>query len=157
MTYQHSNIKILYVFTLVLLLFIGCEDEQKPFPYVYIDVTFDIGTELGNLAIGEYIFLGSEDCSDAENCGYGGLIIYRSGQDIYQAFDRACPTRPEEKCILEPFEGDESNNLLSCPCCGSLFDLGDSGRTIQGPAATRGLKQYEAYKKGSQLWVTNPN
>ena len=155
MTYQHSNIRIFYVFALILLLFIGCEDQQQPFPYVRVNVTLSINTELDNLTkeIG-YVFIGPEDCSDAESCGYGGLIIYRPSQNNFQAFDRACPYNPKKKCLLEPFEGDKSNNILSCPCCGSLFDLGDNGRNIHGPS-TRGLQQYRVYKSGNQIIVRN--
>ena len=136
-----------------MLLFIGCEDQQKPFPYVHVNVTFDIGTELNNLAIGEYIFLGSEDCGESENCGYGGLIIYRSGQNSFHAFDRACPYKPEDKCILESDEQFES--VVTCPCCGSRFIIADDGRYFDGPAQRR-LKKYNAYKvSANQLRVTN--
>ncbi|MBS3776980.1 MAG: hypothetical protein KGY70_17410 [Bacteroidales bacterium] len=153
MTYQHSNIRIFYVFALILLLFIGCEDQQQPFPYVYVNVTFDIGTELDNLAIGEYVLLETEACSEAENCGYGGLIIYRSAQYSYQAFDRACPYKPEDKCLLE--RDDEFESLVACPCCGSRFIVTDDGRYFDGPAQRR-LKEYNAYKESAnQLKITN--
>ncbi|MFW5915994.1 MAG: Rieske 2Fe-2S domain-containing protein [Bacteroidota bacterium] len=139
-----------------MLLFIGCEDQRQPFPYARVDVTLNIDTELENVPEKTgYVFIGPEDCSDAESCGYGGLIIFRLNQNNFQAFDRACPYNPKKKCLLEPFGEDKSNNILSCPCCGSLFDLGDNGKNIQGPAIRR-LKQYEAYKSGTnQLRVQN--
>ncbi|MEF8846346.1 MAG: Rieske 2Fe-2S domain-containing protein [Bacteroidales bacterium] len=118
------------------------------------NVKFDIGTQLDNITDGQYVFIGPEDCSQTERCGYGGLIIFRASTNNYKAFDRACPFNPKEKCILEPFEGDKSNNILSCPCCGSLFDLGDNGRNIHGPS-TRGLQQYQVGKSGNQITVWN--
>jgi nitrite reductase/ring-hydroxylating ferredoxin subunit len=153
-TYQNSNIKIIYVFALILLLFVGCENDRSRFPYARVNVTLDIGTELNNMVQGEYVFIGPEDCSEAESCGYGGLIIFRASQNNFQAFDRSCTYNPKEKCLLEPFEGDRSNNILSCPCCGSLFNLGESGRVLQGPAI-RDLKQYQTTKQSNQLRVTN--
>ena len=154
MTYQNSNIKIIYVFALILFLFVGCENEQKPFPYARVNVTLDISTELDNVVKGQYVFIEPEDCSEAESCGYGGLIIFRASQNNFQAFDRACTYNPKEKCLLEPFGGDRSNNILSCPCCGSLFNLGESGRVLQSPA-TRGLKQYQTTRNSNQLIVKN--
>ena len=159
MTYQHSNIRIFYVFALILLLFIGCEDQQQPFPYVRFDVTFDVGTELNNIVEGEFVFINADDCGESKNCGYGGLIIYRSSRNNFQAFDRACPYKPEEKCILEVDEEFGDVNILSCPCCGSKFKLFDDGKVLVGPATTtsRGLKQYQTnyLKKSEQVKVWN--
>ena len=138
-----------------MLLFIGCDDQQTPFPYARVDVTLDIGTELNNITTGQYVFIGPDDCSDAESCGYGGLIIFRPTQNTFQAFDRACTYNPKEKCLLEPDEEYGENNILSCPCCGSKFYLGDDGMVFQGPANRR-LQQYQVNKLGSnQIRVLN--
>jgi nitrite reductase/ring-hydroxylating ferredoxin subunit len=148
MTYQISNIKIIYVFALILFLFVGCENEQKPFPYVHINETFNVTTELNDLPIGEFMFLGKEN----GNYGYGGLIIYRSGQNSFQAFDRACTYNPDDKCILE--RDDEFESLVTCPCCGSKFLVSENGMVFDGPA-TRRLKNYETYYDPPILRVRN--
>jgi nitrite reductase/ring-hydroxylating ferredoxin subunit len=148
MTYQHSNIKYFLLLTIFLLLFIRCEDNTtRPFPYVHVDVTFDIGTELDGILSGEYVFI--------EDKGYGGLIIYRSSQNIFKAFDRACVYRPNDKCILERDEKFET--LVSCPCCSSRFQIIDNGRGFDGPAGSMQLKQYnvEYYPASQQIRVTN--
>ena len=154
MTYQNSNIKIIYVFALILFLFVGCENEQKPFPYARVNVTLDIGTELNNMVQGQYVFITPEDCNETEYCGYGGLIIFRSSQNSFQAFDRACTYSPKDKCLLERDKDFET--LVNCPCCGSEFLINQDGTVFREPAKRR-LKQYETtyLKSSNQLRVTN--
>ena len=145
MPYKKSNIQYFFILVVLLSLFIRCEDDRKPFPYVYINETFDVPTELSNLAVGEYVIM--------EDYGYGGLIIYRAGRQSFHAFDRACTYRPEDKCLLEE---DPEFGLMECPCCGSSFLLSDEGRVFNGPSSVP-LKQYQAYynPNANQLTVTN--
>ena len=131
----------------LILLSPGCEDEREPFPYVYVDRTFNISTDLGDLTEGHYVIL--------EEYGYGGLIIYRASRSSFYAFDRVCPYKPQKKCLLN--EDDEFENIgwMECPCCGSKFSLSEEGRVLNGPS-TVPLKQYNAYYiQPNQLHVTN--
>ena len=128
----------------LMLLPAGCDDEREPFPYVYVDVTFNISTQLGDLPVGEYVI--------KEQYGYGGLIIYRAGRSSFYAFDRACTYKPKKKCLLSE---DNKFGLMECPCCGSSFQLSQEGMVFNGPA-TVPLKQYEAYYiPPNQLRVTS--
>jgi len=132
---------------LFLLLSLGCEDEREPFPYVYVNETFNISTELGSMTVGEYRI--------KEQYGYGGLIIYRAGSSSFYAFDRACTYKPQKKCRLSEDEEFEGAGLMKCPCCGSSFHLSQEGMVFNGPA-TVPLKQYNAYYiPPNQLRVTS--
>ena len=126
------------------MLLQGCEDERRPFPYVYVDVTFNISTQLNDLPVGEYVI--------KEGHGYGGLIIYRAQRSSFYVFDRACTYRPNKKCLLSE---DNKFGLMECPCCSSSFQLSQEGMVFNGPA-TVSLKQYEAiYIPPNELRVTN--
>ncbi len=137
-------IKILAL-TFTIFIFQSCEKEEERFPYVSFDVTFNISTQLNNVAVGEYVF--------KNKYAYGGLIIYHKTSSEYLAFDRACPHKPRDRCILEPDENFET--VLTCPCCGSKFLITDDGSVFEGPA-TRPLYQYETYYiPPNQLRVRN--
>jgi nitrite reductase/ring-hydroxylating ferredoxin subunit len=143
MAYKLPNIRFFFVLVLFFFLFGSCEDERKPFPYVYVDVTFNISTQLNSLPVGEYII--------KEKYGYGGLIIYRASRSSFYAFDRACTYNPNKKCLLE----ENPNDLMECPCCGSTFLLSQEGMVFGGPS-TVPLKQYQAYyRPPNELYVTN--
>ncbi len=149
--HQTSNINIFLKIILFMLLFIRCEDDTKPFPYVYVNARFYLDTQLDGLQEGEFILI-----DEKEGYGYGGLIIYRSSSRSYQAFDRACTYNPQKKCILERDEEYENMGLVTCPCCGSIFRVWDDGIVFNGPA-TRRLKQYSAFLLSpNELKVTNP-
>lgn len=138
--------KIIFFLVLPWIIFVcgGCEDEREPFPYVYVDVTFNISTQLGDLPVGEYVI--------KEGYGYGGLIIYRASRSSFYVFDRVCPHKPKKKCQLRE---DEDFGLMECPCCGSSFQLSQEGMVFNGPA-TVPLRQYNAYYiQPDQLHVTN--
>lgn len=131
----------------LICLPVGCEDEREPFPYVYVNETFNISTQLGDLPQGEYVI--------KEQYGYGGLIIYRAGSSSFLAFDRACTYKPKKKCLLKEDEEFEGAGLMKCPCCSSSFHLSQEGMVFNGPA-TVPLKQYNAYYiPPNQLRVTS--
>lgn len=90
-----------------------------------------------------------------ENEGYGGIVIYRSGEDgnDYYAYDRACTYDFDQGCILQ--EDENFATILACPCCGSQFWVSIDGSVYNGPAKYP-LKKYNTYLQGANiLRVTN--
>lgn len=134
------KVRFFFIPILILLLFVRCDDEEIPFPYVHIDATLYIDTQLGNMLIDQYVYI--------DGYGLGGLIIYRKSEAEYLAFDRACTYEANRSCKLE--DDDTFSGILQCPCCGSKFwmtgnDL--AGSNYQGPASAP-LKQYNCYLSG---------
>ncbi len=141
-----SKLKIFSGFLLIIMVFIRCDDDIPRFPYVYVNETIYIDSQLGNMNVGEVVLL--------DRGGYGGLVIYRSDYAEYLAFDRACTHDYQEGCILEEDENFES--LLECPCCGSKFIYGGGGFNVFNGPARRHLEQYDTYLQGANvLRVTN--
>ena len=136
-----SKIRIFFIPILILLLFVRCDDETTDFPYVHVDATIYIDTQLGNINEGEHAFV--------DGYGVGGLIIFRETQTTYLAFDRACTYEANSGCKLE---ADTFYGILVCPCCGSKFVMlgEDQAGTIYagfGPAKSR-LIEYNVYFNG---------
>lgn len=139
-----SKLSIILLTSLLSLGFISCDEQSDPFPYVRIDLTLSIDTQLGNMNVGEHRFI--------DNAGYGGLVIYRKLQNEYQAFDRACTHDYADACILE--DDENFDGILVCPCCGSKFLLSQNGSIFNGPA-TKPLEEYSTYLQGNFLRISN--
>ena len=130
-----SNVRFFLILLLILVVFVRCDEDEIPFPDVYVNVTLQLDTQLGNVLVGEYV--------EVDGHGVGGLIIFRASQNEFLAFDRACTYETSSECSLEDEVG-----YYNCPCCGSQFwmisntDL--AGTLKQGPAKSS-LKQYNCY------------
>ena len=106
-----SNLRYFLIPILFLFLFIQCDDNETPFPYVSINVYLALDTQLGNMVVDSYRFV--------EGYGLGGLIIYRKDFNVFLAFDRACTYEASKDCALQ--EDDVYAGIFECPCCGSEF------------------------------------
>ena len=143
-TYKH----ILLTLT-ILIMFPGlsCDKQNFRFPEVPVNVYLGIFNDLATLGQGEFGFYRPQD-------GVNGLLIYRSFDDQYYAFDRTCTYEPDFSCAVET---DPDNSLLlKCPCCGSEYLIDSEGivNIIQGPAVYA-LVEYHAVIEGENLHVFN--
>ncbi|MFO8235555.1 MAG: Rieske 2Fe-2S domain-containing protein [Bacteroidales bacterium] len=139
-----SNLKIFWILAFIILLFIRCDDDISSFPYVRIDETFNIDTELDNIQPDEYI--------KKEGYGVGGIIIYRKSTAVFEVYDAACTHEANPECVVVE---NEDFNIFTCPCCESSFFIYQEGNVFNGPAR-RPLKQYRAdYEKPNRLHVRN--
>ncbi len=139
------------VFSLLLILFTGvnsCDDSSNPFPYVHVNETIYISTDLKNMLPGEIVFFGTPG-----NEGYGGFIIYRESETSFKVYDRACTYDYADGCILEE-DLDWGTSIPTCPCCGSKFFITNNASVYNGPANVP-LRRYNAYANGDVLKVTN--
>ena len=81
--------------------------------------------------------------------GSRGIIVYRSSNNEFKAYDRHCTYDPTNTCALVSVE---VNNITGLDvCCGSKFLLPD-GSVTQGPANLP-LKQYTTSFDGSVLHI----
>jgi nitrite reductase/ring-hydroxylating ferredoxin subunit len=83
--------------------------------------------------------------------GSRGIIVYRTSQTEFKAYDRHCTFQPSETCALVSV--DPNNLTATDDCCGSSFLLTDG--TVSKPPASVPLKEYNTFFDGIQLRVTN--
>ncbi|MBO7495605.1 MAG: hypothetical protein J6T98_03550 [Salinivirgaceae bacterium] len=76
-----------------------------------------------------------------KNQGYGGngIIVYRSSEAIFNAFDCTCTYEQSDTCAVIPDEGNIAGAV--CPVCGSKFELVNCGMPTSGKAK-HSLKSY---------------
>jgi nitrite reductase/ring-hydroxylating ferredoxin subunit len=111
-------------------------------PNISFELYLHIPTQLADLSVS-----GSKTWPQG---GFNGLIIHRSGQSEYKAFERTCTHQPLDKCILEI----EDILFAVCPCCSSRFQIPSDGAVLQGPAKWP-LKQYRTSIVGVNLRIYN--
>ena len=75
----------------------------------------------------------------------GDIIVIRTGENTYVALSKICT---HEGCTVGY---DPSNNLLPCPCHGSVYAI--SGAVINGPAQNS-LHIYTVSKQGDMLTIS---
>ena len=79
-------------------------------------------------------------------------VIDMSGQFPLTAYDLVCPHCDQTASITRPvaFDGETQ---MTCPRCGSSYDLNNGGMPVSGPA-TRTLYRYHvAYSQGTQTLI----
>jgi len=84
--------------------------------------------------------------------GYGvaGLILYRTPDRSYVAYDRCSSYQPEKKCAVTV---DASGFTATDPCSGSKFSLTD-GTPVKAPA-TKSLRSYIVNVSNFEIFVSN--
>lgn len=84
--------------------------------------------------------------------GYGvaGLVIYRTTNGGYVAYDRCSTVNPEKQCAVVL---DDPTFTATDPCSGAKFLLED-GTPVKAPAELS-LKRYNVFISGNTLQVTN--
>ncbi len=142
---SESNLRFFLIPTLFLFIFVRCDKDEIPFPYVSVYANLALDTQLGNVLVGNYVLV--------DGYGVGGLIIYRADFNSFLAFDRACTNEASHTCILA-----NDDSMLECPCCGSKFWMVNNdiaGTVYLGPAKYP-LKRYSCTYDGvNTVRVTN--
>ena len=84
--------------------------------------------------------------------GFGGVIVFHGSNDIFYAFDAACPYEALSNVILDI---DEGSIFAICPKCGSKYELiYGVGNSVEGPS-TYSLQRYTVDKSGQEIHVYN--
>lgn len=134
----------LYIF-IISLLFLSCsKDENANIPLVTVNFTININNPAYNAVStsGTWMYL---------NGGSRGIILYRSSNSAFKAYERHCTYDSNNSCALVSV--DPSNITAKDDCCGSQFLLTD-GSVIKNPASLP-LKQYKTSFDGSVLRIYN--
>ena len=128
---------------LFILIMTDCRKEVFDFPYVPINLTLGLNSDLATLGAGDVLF----------KTGYGvkGLIIYKDYTNNYYVFDRACTYEKDFSCAVET---TTIQGVLRCPCCKSEFLVGEEADPLRGPASYP-LVRYNAFVDGLLLRIVN--
>lgn len=118
--------KLPRVFLLLVLLVMGCRGKAPADQVPMVPVDFSLNILLPTYSrlqlVGNYAYL---------DAGYRGIVLYRSGLDRFEAYDRACTYAPSQSCHRVSVV--DSLMILQCACCDSRFSLLD-GAAVRGPA-----------------------
>ena len=137
--------KLFFIIFFLFLIETGCDrDERFDFPYVSINLTLGLHSDLGNLGPGRSVFW--------PGYGVNGLIIYQSENNDYFVFDRTCTYERDHSCAVNDYPS--FSGLVECPCCKSRFLLMQEGDVLDG-SASHPLVRYMAFIDGGFLRIVN--
>ena len=133
----------------LLLSFFSCKDKNvvSPVPNIPFDITLNLSLPLySNLQypLGGIVFV---------NGGSKGIAILRISSEQFAVFDRHCPYKVEEGCVVT-IDPDNIAVLIDSDCCASRFNMVNNGLPDNGPATT-GLRSYSYTYNGSVLRIYN--
>lgn len=139
-----SKLQTIFLSFGILLILSSCRDRNQGVPLVAVDREINVTLpSYSNIAvIGGWTYISG---------GSKGIIIYRSSNDQFKAYDRHATHDIDAACVVAV---DSSNNIECVdPCSGSKYSLYD-GLVTLGPA-TLPLKQYQTYFDGTILRIYN--
>lgn len=128
-----------------LLMAPACESNQgRIIPYTKVYYDLDLYAELGSMGIGSTLIIPNE--------GYRGIVLYREGDLLFQAYDLTCTEFPDhDEAVLED---EDFVGLFECPECGSTFILVNGAYPNTGPAQYP-LQEYNTSIQGNLLIISN--
>ncbi len=143
---RNRSIRVLTISVVLLLCcFSSCKKDEKEYiPNVYVNFQIDPNSTmyLGLNQVGGWSYLTG---------GVSGIVVYRESQEVFKAYDRACPYDYDVEGSL--VEMDPSGLTLIDSLCGSRYIITD-GSVLSGPTS-RGLKAYRTSYDGRLLFVYN--
>ncbi|MBS1557282.1 MAG: hypothetical protein JST69_01040 [Bacteroidetes bacterium] len=131
--------KIYWIVAAVLLLCNAQVHAQVMFPEINVNLTYPQFQRLKT--DGGFVYLEG---------GLKGIILYRAGENLFNAYDRACPHHPASGCVVQV---DGSTLFMVDRCCNSSFSFPD-GQPTGGPAQ-RPLIQYRIELTGNTLKISD--
>ncbi len=129
------------VVALALLLLAGCKRDRCNVPIgetgaIYLPDYPDIYNNVGGTVV--------------LNKGHRGILVRCSGFGEYMAFECACPQDHDVRMLPDD---DHNAVTLTCPSCGSRFEVISSGTPLEGSSTVCTLHQYRADKDGTTLYI----
>ena len=138
---------IILLFGLTFIFSCNNKNVESPIPNIPFDITLNLSLPLYSDLLhpmGGIVYV---------NAGSKGVAILRIGQDQFAVFDRHCPYKVSEGCVVKE-DPDNIAVLIDDQCCSSRFNLVNAGLPDNGPAVT-GLKSYKYNFNGSTLRIYN--
>ena len=77
--------------------------------------------------------------------GYSGVVVVRAYDNNLYAFDICCTYEADRDVTLE-----DDGFFLTCPQCGSVFEIGNGTGFVNSGPATQRLKKYYTSQNSSQ-------
>ncbi len=154
-----SKIRYFFISLAFLLLPISCENNKNDvIPNVYTDFTMDISTDIlfrdltsvGNSVIVNYL----TNNWGRYSAGYdsSGIIVYRSNEDEFNAYDRTCPY--DYVVNNKSIRVNVDFTMAICPVCSTYYALSSFGSPVSGPGRYP-LKNYKTSFDGRYVRVWN--
>lgn len=134
-----------YLIFLSILSLVSCEPQiiEEPIPYVPVDIEVNLNNpQFITLDTYGYAYLNSE--------GVRGIIIRRTSNNTYRAYERNCSFAPYDACAT--VDVHPSGQYMVDTCCSSIFDW--NGQPIGGPAIFP-LLEYNTILSGTFLRIYN--
>lgn len=134
------NLRVLMVFTVLLVLGSCNKNRRHPVPNILFDITIDMSLPSYNdlIGVGGIAYV---------NGGSKGIIVYHRGIDDFVAFDRHSPLDEAGDCPT-PLYPDSNNYLILLDDCNNgQFSLYDGSPITESEF---GLRQYQTMWDGNQ-------
>jgi nitrite reductase/ring-hydroxylating ferredoxin subunit len=127
-----------------LFTIISCKDKNETVPNTFVDIFIYTNNP-------EYVRLNSPGGWVYVQGGLKGIIVYRSSNDEFKAYERSCPYQVEKAC--QTVVTSDNVTIADTSCCGSNFNISDGG-VSKGPAS-QGLRQYQTTFGNGVLHIYN--
>lgn len=153
-----SKIRIFFIAPLIACLLTSCDrDRNDVIPDVLVDFTIDILDYPDLQAITGSALAGKDDPRIIDSRyagGYNdnGIIIYRSMENEFLAYDRTCPHDYAENEQIARVNIDFTQAV--CPQCSTFYSLFSFGTPVDGPGRYP-LKGYKTSFDGRYVRVWN--
>ena len=143
------------IFIGIIFLLSGCfqEPENSNIPNTrvnfYIDASISgVDNHLADGLLGNSKIYTKEDpasLSPNGNYGYSGVVVVRAYDNYLYAFDICCTYEADREIALK-----DDGFFLTCPQCGSVFEIGNGTGFVNSGPATQRLKKYHTTQNSTQ-------
>lgn len=131
---------------LTALFAFSCEvNRDTTIPEMPVSLTIDIMRDAPELNVigGFKEFV--KPATIYQYLGFGGILVFRSFDDSFVAFDLACPHEIKRDVRVEC----DMSGIATCPKCGSTYDVGYGSGTPRSGAAAYPLRKYTVQPYGN--------
>lgn len=144
-----------FILTSIIFFLGGCmpEPENTNIPNARVSFYLDVSISgvdnhladglLGNSRI--YTKYSPSQLSPNGSYGYSGVVVVRAYDNNLYAFDICCTYEADRDVTLE-----DDGFFLTCPQCGSVFEIGNGTGFVNSGPATQRLKKYYTSQNSSQ-------
>ncbi len=145
--------KRLFPLLLALLACFACTEKVEvriPSRQVYLELDLTYNDKALNTLYASKIYTPSNIDQANEHTGFGGVLVFHGDNDVFYAFDAACPHEAQANVTVVVEEGGID---AVCPKCGSRYELlYGLGNPVSGPSEFY-LQRYPVSRSGNKIFV----
>lgn len=146
-------VKRKFLLPLLLLAGFACTEKIEmriPSQRVYLELDLTYNDKALNALYSHKIYTKDNIDQANEYTGFGGVLVFHGDNDIFYAFDAACPYEAQSNVIVTVENGDIN---AICPKCGSKYELlYGVGNPVSGPSEYY-LQRYPVSRSGNKIFV----